>query len=61
MEQDLSSSAQQNYTTMEKELLAVVFAFDKFCSYLIGPKVVEFTDYFALKYFLAKKEANQGW
>jgi len=39
-------------------LLAVVFAFDKFHSYLIGSKVVVFTNYSALKYLLAKKEAK---
>ena len=52
------NKAQQNYTTIEKELLAVVFAFDKFCSYLIRSKVDVFTDHSALKYLLAKKEAK---
>jgi hypothetical protein len=32
--------AQVNYTTTEKELLTVVFALDKFCSYLLGSKVI---------------------
>ena len=52
------NEAQQNYTTTEKELLAVVFVFDKFRSYLIGSKVVMFTDHSALKYLFAKKEAK---
>ena len=43
---------------MEKELLVVVFAFDKFHSYLIGSKIVVFTDHSSLKYLLAKKEAK---
>ncbi|KAL4308723.1 hypothetical protein GQ457_01G012200 [Hibiscus cannabinus] len=33
------NDAQVNYTTKEKEILAVIFAFDKFRSYLIGTKV----------------------
>ena len=52
------NSAQMNYTTTEKELLAVVFALDKFRSYLIGSKITIFTDHAALKYLLAKKDAK---
>jgi RNase H-like domain found in reverse transcriptase len=37
--------AQANYTTTEKELLVVVFTINKFCSYLVGSKVVVYTDY----------------
>ena len=52
------TDAQLNYATTEKELLAVVFAFDKFRSYLIGSKIIVYTDHSALKYFLAKKDAK---
>ncbi|XP_020250475.1 uncharacterized protein LOC109827866 [Asparagus officinalis] len=50
--------AQMNYATTKKELLAVVFALDKFRSYLVGLKVIVFTDQAALKYLLAKKDAK---
>ena len=50
--------AQLNYTITEKELFAIVFAFDKFRSYLIGTKVTIFTDHAAIKYFLMKKDAK---
>jgi len=43
-------AAQSNYTTTEKELLAVVFALEKFRSYLLGSPVVVFIDYAILKY-----------
>ncbi|KAM2374917.1 hypothetical protein ACFXTH_043762 [Malus domestica] len=52
------NDAQLNYSTTEKELLAVGFALDKFRSYLIGTKVIIFTDHVALKYLLSKKEAK---
>nr|GFA41666.1 retrovirus-related Pol polyprotein [Tanacetum cinerariifolium] len=48
----------QNYTVTEKELLAVVFAFDKFQAYLVLSKTVIFTDHFALKYLFAKQDAK---
>ncbi|KAL1208890.1 putative mitochondrial protein [Cardamine amara subsp. amara] len=50
--------AQCRYATMEKELLAVVFAFEKFRSYLVGLKVIVHTDHAALKYLLTKKDAK---
>ncbi|XP_021761194.1 uncharacterized protein LOC110726028 [Chenopodium quinoa] len=50
--------AQRNYTTIEKELLAIVHAIEKFRSYLVGSKVIVFTDHAALKYLLSKKDAK---
>ena len=50
--------AQLNYATTEKELLAVFFAINKLRSYLLGAKVVVYTDHTALKYLLTKKDAK---
>jgi hypothetical protein len=52
------SRPQLNYATTEKELLAIVFAIDKFISYLVGAKVIVYTDHAALKYLLTKKDAK---
>jgi hypothetical protein len=52
------SGAQLNYATTEKELLAVVFAFEKFRSYIVNSKVIVYTDHAAIKYLMAKKEAK---
>eukprot|EP00258_Populus_trichocarpa_P034346 XP_024450365.1 uncharacterized protein LOC112326507 [Populus trichocarpa] len=52
------NSAQMNYTTTKKELLAVVFACEKFRSYLVGSPVVVFSDHAALKYLLSKKDSK---
>jgi hypothetical protein len=49
---------QLNYATTEKELLAVVFAIKKFRSYLVGAKVIVYTDHASLKYLLTKKDAK---
>ena len=49
---------QRNYTTTEKELLALVYALDKFRAYLIGAEIIIFTDHSALKYLVTKKNAK---
>ena len=54
------NEAQRNYTTIEKELLVVVFALDKFRAYLVGSFIVVFTDHLALKYLLTKQDAKAG-
>ena len=50
--------AQCNYHTTEKEHFAVVFALEKFRSYLLGTKVIVFTYHAALRYLLKKKESK---
>ncbi|XP_076943631.1 uncharacterized protein LOC143613939 [Bidens hawaiensis] len=52
------SEAQLNYTTTEKELLAVVYALDKFRSYIWGSKVVVYSDHSAVRYLMEKKDAK---
>nr|GFA51585.1 reverse transcriptase domain-containing protein [Tanacetum cinerariifolium] len=52
------NQAEINYTTTEKEMLAVVYAFEKFRSYLIMNKSIVYTDHSALKYLFAKKDAK---
>ena len=51
-------AAQSNYTTTEKELLAIIFALNKFRAFLLTTKVVVYSDHAALKYLLAKKESK---
>nr|GEZ85709.1 reverse transcriptase domain-containing protein [Tanacetum cinerariifolium] len=50
--------AETNYTTTEREMLAVVYAFEKFRSYLIMNKSIVYTDHSALKYLFTKKDAK---
>ena len=51
-------SAQANYTTTEKEFLAVVFALEMFRSYIVGSTVTIFPDHAALKYLLSKQDTK---
>ena len=52
------NEAQRNYITIEKELLVMVFALDKFKNYLLGTSIVIFTNHSTLKYLLNKKNAK---
>ncbi|GKA17006.1 reverse transcriptase domain-containing protein [Tanacetum coccineum] len=52
------NNAREHYTTTEKELLAVVFSFDKFRPYLILSKAIVYTDHSALKYLFSKHDAQ---
>nr|GEW58493.1 hypothetical protein [Tanacetum cinerariifolium] len=52
------TEAESNYTTTEKEMLTVVYTFEKFRSYLIMKKSIVYTDHSALKYLFAKKDSK---
>jgi hypothetical protein len=52
------NEAQLNCATTEKELLVVVFAFEKFRSSIVNSKVIIYTDHATIKYLLAKKDAK---
>ena len=52
------NEAHINYATTEKELLAVVYALEKFRSYLIGSNIIIYTDHSTLKFLFHKKDAK---
>nr|GEU32199.1 reverse transcriptase domain-containing protein [Tanacetum cinerariifolium] len=52
------SEAQENYPMIKKELLVVVFAFNKFCQYLVLCKTIIFTDHSTLRYLFTKQDAK---
>ena len=49
---------QENYSTTIKEMLAMVFACEKFRPYILGSYVIIHTDYAAIRYLMAKKDAK---
>nr|GEV84786.1 reverse transcriptase domain-containing protein [Tanacetum cinerariifolium] len=53
-----TNEAQIHYTTIEKEMLAVVYAFEKFRQYLVLSKSIVYTNHSALKYLLNKQDAK---
>ena len=52
------NEAQKNYIVTEQDFFAVVFAFEKFRSYLLGTRVIVHTDHSAMRYLMAKKDAK---
>ncbi|KAH9658012.1 hypothetical protein KPL70_023319 [Citrus sinensis] len=52
------NNAQMNCTATEKELLAVIFALDKFRSYLIGSSTIVYSDHAAVRYLMSKQDAK---
>ena len=52
------NEAQENYCTTENEMLAIVFACEKFRPYILGFHVIIHTDHGAIKYLMEKKDAK---
>ena len=52
------NEAQENYSTIEKEMLVIVFACEKFRPYILGSRVIIHIDHASIKYLMAKKEAK---
>ena len=52
------NEAQDNYSTTEKEMLAMVFADEKFRPYILRSHVIKHTDHAAIKYLMAKKDGK---
>ena len=52
------NEAQENYSTTEKEMLAMMFACEKFRPYILGSHVIIHTDHAVIKYLMAKKEGK---
>ena len=52
------NEAQENYSTTEKEILAIVFACEKFRPYILGSHIIIHIDHAAIKYLMEQKEAK---
>nr|GEY53716.1 hypothetical protein [Tanacetum cinerariifolium] len=52
------TEAQMHYTTTEKDMLAVMYAFENFQPYLVLSKSIVYTDHSAHKYLLSKQDAK---
>ena len=52
------NEAQENYSTTEKEMLAIVFACEKFSPYIFGSHVIVHTNHATIKYLMEKKDAK---
>ena len=52
------NESQENYTTIEKEMLAMVFTCEKFRPYILGSHVIIHIDHAAIRYLMAKKDVK---
>ena len=53
------NEAQENYSTIKKEMLPIVFTCEKFRLYILGFHIIIHIDHAIIKYLMAKKEAKQ--
>ena len=54
----LLSKAEKNYTTTEKEALAMVYAVNKFRHYLLDNRFIFYVDHLALQYLVSKPQVS---
>ena len=52
------NEAQENYSTIENEMLTMVFACEKFRPYILRSHIIIHIDHAAIKYLMAKKDAK---
>ena len=52
------NEAQENYSTTEKEMLAMVFACEKFRPYIVRSHVIIHIDHATIRYLMAKKDVQ---
>ncbi|CAM8882859.1 unnamed protein product [Rhodiola kirilowii] len=52
------AGATVNYTITEKEMVAIIYDFEKFKQYLIGSKTIVYDAHVAIKYLLSKKDSK---
>ena len=51
-------AALTNYTVIKKEMLALIYAFDKVRSYVVCTIVVDYTDHATIRYLFNKKNSK---
>ena len=52
------NEAQENYSTIEKEMIAMVYAYEKFRPYILGSHVIMHIDHTTIKYLIKKKDVK---
>ena len=52
------NEAQENYSTIEKKMLTVVFAYEKIRPYILGSHVIIHTNHTTITYLMEKKDVK---